>query len=614
MELCLACYFFELHGSSFHLRLHVLSAMAEKEAETVLTTVESPTSDTVLDSESDPVLNQCECCAEKTETDKLFKCLTCDKESDSSGAATYYCDACIAPHAKKGHEIVDHKSHKPALCSDHRSICSLFCTSCDVLLCMACVAKHNNHSIMSLKEKASEIRSEVFDKLSELEQNEKCVRETKARLTENRDTYRTGYEDLVQNVSFELDKIKQKILNRIKVEHENVMEVGTESEGNLELLLKSEKDLRDLLSQSDGQMVSKYPDVKNQIGTVNETQQKLTGLKIEHIKHKFDADEFVTAAQDVLNRCSERIEMPLLKSVFNSGTSSKSESTKNINSESAEVVDTSDKENLSDDHFVYLRNCESIYSVYAVDNEVFVSEIKFIESKEHDSTRTVRTVLGKYTCPEKVEKLLVYPHLSSHTIYTQTDQFDLAFEIRSKTFKYFNLQHVSNPDQLLVISDDSEYQYKWNWEKKTITGTDTCVDGSILCILKPTVKMTYYDNYWSHFVTIDNDILSIKTHGLRSTLRLQSIILKESVHKVKQIDAVSRVNERILIWSLLTKNITMLNANSTQVECVVPFGSEFTYFSIPLLGANVQFLVKAKLTTSQNKLEDKEVFMVRKLK
>ena len=301
--------------------------------------------------------------------------------------------------------------------------------------------------------------------------------------------------------------------------------------------------------------------------------------------------------------------MPLLKSVFSSRTSSESESTKNSNSESAEVVDTSEKENLSDDHFVHLRNCESIYSVHAVDNEVFVSEIKFIESKEHDSTRTVRTVLGKYTCPEKVEKLLVYPHLSSHTIYTQTDQFDLAFEIPSKTFKYFNLQHVSNPEQLLVISDSSLHQYKWNWEKKTITAPGTYVRNLILYKLKPTVKMTYYDMYWAHFVTIHNDILSIYI-GISY---LESIILKESVHKVKQIDAVSRVNERIFIWSLLTKNITMLRKDLTQVECVVPFGSEFTYFSIPLLG-NVQFLVKAKFTTSQNKLEDKEVFMVRKLK
>ena len=633
--------------------------MAESEAETALSIKSEPSSSyPVPETESESLMLECESCSEKTETDNLFKCSTCIDASDLSGAAIYYCDGCIFSHVKRGHAILDYKSLKPEICSEHKSICSLFCTSCNEIHCTKCVSKHANHNIMPLKRKALEIRSEIFQNLAELEKSEKCVRKTKKRLFENQETYRIEYEALVQKVSTEMDKIKQNILNRMKVDHNKVSGAGKESQDNLDLLLKSENDLRDLLSKSNGLMITRYPEIKNQVRTVKEVQRDLVGRTIEGIKHNLKADGFEATTQDFLKKFVERIEMPLLKNI--NEPESLSEVSDDWNSNDTE-------KSLSDDHYVYLRGCESIYSVSAVGNEVFVYKLQFFDDRDDvntsrrdvygnvsasphfprqttpDALRQTRVsfkshALGKYTCPEKIKQLLIYPHLSN-TLYILTDQFDLVFDVRSNCFKYSDM--ILDRDKLSVISDCSHNQYAWNWETKTIYCTDAKIGGSFQCESKPNVKMSYYDDDMLLLVTANNDVVLLsnnyqqiqaensryespwnnnrnRSYTPKSAI-ISTTIVKESVHKVKQIDAVSSIGNCILIWSLLTKNITILNyyADLTVVERVVPFECELSYFSLPrLIGGNnhIQCLVKAKVKTSQNKFEDKQVFMVRKVK
>ena len=584
--------------------------------------------------------------------------------------------------------LLDYNSLKPEICSEHKMICALFCTSCTEIHCTKCVSKHTNHNIMSLKEKASEVRSKIFEKLSELENSENCIRETKEHLIENRDSHIIGYESLVQKISSELDKVKQAVLNRIKIEHDKVMGAGKESDDNLELLFKSEKDLRGLLSQSNGLMVTKFPEINLQIRTVHEVQQSLVSLEVKDIEHKFEAYGFEATAQDFLKQCIERIQMPLLKNISEPEVLSEDSDNQLLDQNVTRL-------NLSDDHFVYLRDHESIYSICAVEKEVFVYEHQFVENENNDTvnangsanasplqypipavfgaaraaplpsqnqnafggagiftsvnpplqaqTSTTRTslrnschvsmkrlALGKYTCPEKIKQLIVYPHLSSSTIYILTDLFNLVFEIETKNFRYFNLVDNSDRDKLLVISDKSQNGYKWSLATKTINCTAAEVGGSFPCESKPTVKMSYYDTSLQLLcavLTTENDVVllfnkNVSSFSLNEPRRrpptttpqrtMVSKTVRGSVHKVKQIDAVSIVSGKILIWSLLTKNITIIsNTAFPTVESVVPFKYEFRYFSIPYLGTNLLFLVKAKMERLQN--EDKEVFMVRKL-
>ena len=102
-------------------------AESELEAETVgSTNFESPPNGSTLETESGPLMNQCESCSEETEMENLFKCLNCIATSNLSGAPLYTCDTCIIFHGKKGHEKLDFNSLKPELCTKHKSICSLF--------------------------------------------------------------------------------------------------------------------------------------------------------------------------------------------------------------------------------------------------------------------------------------------------------------------------------------------------------------------------------------------------------------------------------------------------------------------------------------------------------
>ena len=493
----------------------------------------------------------------------------------------------------------------------------------------------------------------------------------------------------MQKISSELDQIKQAVLNRVKVEHDKVMGAGKESDDNLELLFKSEKDLRGLLSQSNGLMVTKFPEINLQIRTVHEVQQSLVSLEVKDIEHKFEANGFEGTALDFLKQCLERIQMPLLKNISEPEVLSEVSGNQLLDQNLTRL-------NLSDDHYVYLSGHESIYSICAVEKEVFVYEHQFVENGNNDTvtangsanasprqhpsqggfgalcnsplhypipagpgaaraaplpsqnqnafggaglftsvnpprqaqTSTTRTslrnscyvsmkklALGKYTCPEKIEQLIVYPHLSSDTIYILTDQFNLVFEIETKTFRYFKLIDNSDRDKLLVISDNSQNRYKWNLATKTISCTAAEVNGSFQCESKPTVKMSYYDDNMLVFVTADNDMVLVSSKDQETVgtqkVTISATVVKESVHNVKQIDAVSIFDDHIVIWSLFTKNITILDSEPLMptVECVVPFGSELSYFSIPFFGTSVQFLVKAKVENSQN--EFKEVFMVR---
>ena len=162
--------------------------------------------------------------------------------------------------------------------------------------------------------------------------------------------------------------------------------------------------------------------------------------------------------------------MPLLKNI--NEPENLSEVSDNRNSNDTE-------KSLWDDHYVYLRGCESIYSVSAVGSEVFVYKLQFFDdgndvitsrrdvygnmsASPHflwpttpDALRETqvsfkRHALGKYTCPEKIKQLLIYPHFSN-TIYISTDQFDLVFDVSPNCFKYPDM--LIDRDKLLVISD-----------------------------------------------------------------------------------------------------------------------------------------------------------------
>ena len=78
----------------------------------------------VEDEEKSNTLRKCDSCCETFEIEEMFKCSTCMDNVDDATAVEFHCEACILPHVRKGHEILDHKYLKA--CFVRRSQESMF--------------------------------------------------------------------------------------------------------------------------------------------------------------------------------------------------------------------------------------------------------------------------------------------------------------------------------------------------------------------------------------------------------------------------------------------------------------------------------------------------------
>ena len=144
---------------------------------------------------------------------------------------------------------------------------------------MNCLSKHLGHGMVPLKEKAAEVRKKVFELISELDSSEKVISKTKDRLTKDKEKYTSGYDDLIEKVSAQFDRMKQDVLDKIKMEHDKLINAGKESEDNLDLLLKCESDLRELLSKSIGFLITEYLGMEKTTNAIKETEVKLNKLQ-----------------------------------------------------------------------------------------------------------------------------------------------------------------------------------------------------------------------------------------------------------------------------------------------------------------------------------------------
>ena len=107
--------------------------------------------------------------------------------------------------------------------------------------------------------------------------------------------------------------MKQEVLYRIKNEHDKFVNAGKESEDNLDLLLKCESDLRELLSRSIGDLIIEYPKVKQATAAVDQTQAKLNDVLIEEKMHAVASDTLEPFAREFIVQFWEHLQIPLMK-------------------------------------------------------------------------------------------------------------------------------------------------------------------------------------------------------------------------------------------------------------------------------------------------------------
>ena len=134
---------------------------------------ESSNLDNFSDSDLTDVKSEqiCGVCDETLTAQAAFRCDTCQLFNEARTEETVFCEFCIAmSHVRKGHEVIDYKGYKPAICGKHRMLCLMFCYDCQAVFCFKCLGPHCNHKYSTVSEKASEVRKEVFQCLNSFDE------------------------------------------------------------------------------------------------------------------------------------------------------------------------------------------------------------------------------------------------------------------------------------------------------------------------------------------------------------------------------------------------------------------------------------------------------------
>ena len=144
----------------------------------------------------------------------FFSCDSCEELVESSNASSservWYCDFCVVQHTKKGHSVKNFKGHSPLVCSEHKIVHSEFCQTCDVTFCLKCFGEHREHKLRSAKERANELRKEIFEILTDFEMSEKPLQSRKRSADDRNDK-----DELVELVTREADELKETLIERI---------------------------------------------------------------------------------------------------------------------------------------------------------------------------------------------------------------------------------------------------------------------------------------------------------------------------------------------------------------------------------------------------------------
>ena len=132
------------------------------------------------------------------------------------------------------------------------------------MICVKCFETHRNHVSVSLNEKTCEIR-QVFELLSEWKKNEKQAVGTSKSISIIVGNHKNCAEALIKKIEDLLDKVKENLTSEVRVRLNEFQELEKRSKKRVEVIGKIQKDLRVLLAQSNGTMVSMFPLMKSSV-------------------------------------------------------------------------------------------------------------------------------------------------------------------------------------------------------------------------------------------------------------------------------------------------------------------------------------------------------------
>ena len=225
----------------------------------------------------------CTNCEDGIPFENIFKCVTCSDKlhDDPDQPLVTLCDGCVISHIKKNHKVDDNRGFEPSVCKEHKHLCSEFCKSCEKVCCTKCLRNHSEHKFEPLKEKASEIRSKVFEAVTEWELYEKPARAKKELVSEMMRNQKEGVEKLIDYVEKKVDELKVNVVREIRSYLTGLEFSEKEIEDHIVKVGNVQQDFRSLLQLSEGAMVEKFPQISIAVKNQLELQKKIENMSFD---------------------------------------------------------------------------------------------------------------------------------------------------------------------------------------------------------------------------------------------------------------------------------------------------------------------------------------------
>ena len=179
---------------------------------------------------------------------------------------------------------------------------------------------------MLLNEKASELRSKVFELLTDWEKNQKMALEKSEIVSNIVDDHETEVEQLIKEVEATLDEAKNTLVAEIRLKFIEFSSAGKWFEIHVEKVGQAQAGLRSLLCQTNGTLVASFSDFESEIRDLSLSHSKLEqhhmnkekfdtldGIKFLSKKIVAELRNEIKLPQEVMNESPEPVEVKKLQ-------------------------------------------------------------------------------------------------------------------------------------------------------------------------------------------------------------------------------------------------------------------------------------------------------------
>ena len=196
----------------------------------------------------------------------LYSCESCAIDSDECSndiQKELLCDFCVAPHVKKGHDVRTIKGQLPMICDTHKVLHTLYCKTCGVSYCSKCSKGHSKHELGDIEERATELKKEVFEILTELELVEKPLRGKKKSIIEQKVCHESEQQQLKEQFFKEIDDLKNAGVKLIEKNCGLFSDKEATIVGTIDEAVDLQQKARNVLSLDNSMLINEFKELQD---------------------------------------------------------------------------------------------------------------------------------------------------------------------------------------------------------------------------------------------------------------------------------------------------------------------------------------------------------------